>query len=252
MKTVKIISALVLVLGVLLFLGTCATTETQLHHVSGETWDYVIIGSSNGTLWTPYYQDMVEADLGVKLISHTWFQKTVSELLNNIRNDERMREDIQKAEIITIGLGYGDMSYAVTAYGAGVPKTYQRKLSEALHIFRDTYDALFTELLTLTSPTRTIIRTMDFYYPFVGSDQKDGVYDQNRRVWSKFNACIIKSARRHDIPVARVFAAFHGPKGNEDPVEKGFLSLDGYHPSEGGKQVVAEEFRNLGYGYASP
>jgi lysophospholipase L1-like esterase len=111
---------------------------------------------------------------------------------------------------------------------------------------------MLTELLSLTSPTDTIIRTMDFYYPYVVKDQERGIYDQTKRYWQEFNKCIIQVSRNHGVPVANVFEAFHGSSGNEDPGERGYLAWDGKHSSEEGMKVIAEEFRKLGYGYAAP
>ncbi len=69
MKTRKTVLVIALSVGVLLFLGTCVTTKTEapLPDVAGETWDYVILGSSIGTWWAEYYGDLIESDLGVKL-----------------------------------------------------------------------------------------------------------------------------------------------------------------------------------------
>jgi lysophospholipase L1-like esterase len=253
MKTIKIILAIALFIGVLIFLGTCATIKTPLPDVTGETWDYIILGSSIGTWWAQYYGDLVESDLGVKLIYRSYYEshQSVFGLLKNIRNDERLRGDIQKAEVITIGVGSADMFYAVTNFGAG-GQNDQTRLKEEVNTFRETYETMLTELLSLTSPTDTIIRVMDFYYPYVGRDQEKGIYNQTKRSWQRFNKCIIQAARKHGIPVAQVFQAFHGSHGNDDPAEKGYLDPDGKHSSEAGMKVIAEEFRKLGYGYASP
>ena len=175
----------------------------------------------------------------------------VSGLLENIRNDERLREDIKNAEIITIGVGCSDMFNEILLYIAHGLNDQSRP-SEELDKFRESYESMLTELLSLTSPTDTIIRTMDFYYPYVGRDQQQGIYDQTKRYWQEFNKCIIQIARNHGVPVANVFEAFHGPQGNDDPAEKGYLAWDGKHPSEEGMKVIAEEFRKLGYEYASP
>jgi lysophospholipase L1-like esterase len=255
MKTVKIVFVIVFILGVLLFFGTCVTTktETPLPDVAGETWDYVILGSSIGTWWAEYYGDLIESDLGVKLIYHDYYvsAQPVSGLLENIRNDERLREDIKKAEVITIGIGFADMYIdAIRGYTFG---SYDRQeMEQKVKAFRETYDSMLDEVLSLASPSDTIIRVMDFYYPDVGKDQEEGIYKQNKRYWLKFNKCIIKSARERNIPVANVFTAYNGLDGNEDPVEKGYIADDRLHPSEDGMDVIAEEFRKLGYGYASP
>jgi hypothetical protein len=202
MKTGKITSAFALSLGVLLFLGTCVTTETPRPDVAGEIWDYVILGSSIGTWWAGYYGDLIESDLGVKLFYRRYYRagQPVSSLLKNIRNDERLRGDIQKADVITIGIGYTDMDYLVSTYGAGgLVADDRRRLKEGLDTFRETYDSMLTELLSLTSPTDTIIRTMDFYYPYVGKDQEKGLDKQNNRHWQSLKDWDMNMLHRNPI-----------------------------------------------------
>ena len=72
------------------------------------------------------------------------------------------------------------MFYAITRFGAG-GQNDRRSVEEELDTFRETFDTMLTELLSLTSPTDTIIRTMDFYYPYVGKNQEKGIYNQNKR-----------------------------------------------------------------------
>ncbi len=254
MKITKTALCVVLAFGVLIVLTNCNTKKILRPDVSGETWDYVILGSSIGTWWAEYYGDLVESDLGVELLYHNYYvgSQTVSELLFNIRNMERLREDIQKAEVITIGVGCADMFTVIETFGADGFLKDPKRIKEKLDEFRETYDSMLTELLSLTSPTDTIIRTMDFYYPYVGIYQARGIYNQNKQYWQEFNKCIVQVSQKYGIPVAKVFEAFHGPQGNDDPVEKGYLDGWDIHSSEEGEKVIAAEFQKLGYEYASP
>jgi len=255
MKTKKIVSAIVLSLGVLLFLGTCVTTkiEPPLPDVAGETWDYVILGSSIGTWWAENYGALIEADLGVKIVYHSYYVggQPVGQLLQNVIRYEKLREDIRNAEVITIGSGVYDMYFdAISRYTSGAIN--RQEMEKKVKAFRETYGSMLDEVLSLASPSDTIIRTMDFYYPYVGKDQEKGIYNQNKRYWQKFNKSIVQAARKRGIPVATVFAAYNGLDGNDDPVDKGYIASDRLHPSEEGMKVIAEEFRKLGYEYTSP
>jgi hypothetical protein len=156
--------------------------------------------------------------------------------------------------VITIGAGFADMHVnTIMGYTLGV---YNRQeMEQKVKAFRETYNSMLDEVLTLASPSATIIRTMDFYYPFVSYDQEMGKYNQNKRYWQKFNKCIVQSARKRGIPVANVFAIYNGLDGSDDPVEKGYISSDrliAKDPSEEGMKVIAEEFHKLGYEFASP
>ena len=253
MKTRKTVLVIALGVGVLLLLGTCVTTETLLPDVAGETWDYVILGSFIGTCWAENYGALIEADLGVKIVYHSYYVggQPVGKLLQNVISKEWLREDIRTAEVITIGSGFADM-YVNAIMGYTLGAYNRQEMEQKVKAFRETYNSMLDEVLTLASPSDTIIRTMDFYYPFVGCDQEMGKYNQNKRYWQKFNKCIVQAARKRGIPVANVFAVYNGLDGNDDPVDKGYIAGDRLHPSEEGMKVIAEEFRKLGYEYASP
>jgi lysophospholipase L1-like esterase len=49
------------------------------------------------------------------------------------------------------------------------------------------------------------------------------------------------------VPYAKVYLAFNGPSGDEDPAAKGYLSFDGLHPNDTGHRVIAGKLRLLGY-----
>jgi lysophospholipase L1-like esterase len=54
-------------------------------------------------------------------------------------------------------------------------------------------------------------------------------------------------AAEFDVPVAPVFDTFNGPNHDEDPRDKGYISVDGAHPSGEGAKAIAELLRDLGY-----
>lgn len=231
---------------------TCTTTEKALPNVRGETWDYVVLGSSIGTWWTKYYLELIESDLGVKIQYHYYYvpSQPVSALLANVMNNKQLREDVRNAEIITIGVGSADMFKAIDDYSK-FSQSDRQKLEEAVEIFRETYNSMLSEVVSITSPTDTIIRIMDFYFPWVGRYKEMGVYSSVKQYWMKFNECIIQAGSQYSIPVAHVFEAFNGPLGDDDPADKDYLSLDGKHPNVKGMKLIAEEFRKLGYQRAS-
>jgi lysophospholipase L1-like esterase len=107
------------------------------------------------------------------------------------------------------------------------------------------------EVLKLTSSSDTIIQVMDYYFPFVAQYKEQGIYGSTKGYWKNFNESITQSAQTREIPAARVFQAFNGRNGEEDPVAKGYIDYDGLHPSEQGYELIAAEFRKLGYQYAS-
>jgi hypothetical protein len=209
-----------------------------------KTWDYVILGGIEGTLgWTEYYGDYIETDLGVTIVRHDymWPKQWASMLLENLRNKEELRDDIINAEVITIGIGFADMNYAAL-YST-------HPINEKLKTFRETYDAILSEILSLNNSTDTIIRVMDFYCPHLHLYTDRGIYEDKKRHWMEFNKCIAEVAEKHGIPVAQVFQAINGVHGDDDPNEKGYLASDEYeyYLSDEGNKVVAKLFRELGY-----
>ena len=207
-----------------------------------KTWDYVILGCGKGTWgWTEYYGDYIETDLGVTIVRHDyiWPGLWASMLLENLQNKEELRDDIINAEVITIGVGFFDM-YNATLYSPHL-------INEKLKTFRETYDAILSEILSLNNSTDTIIRVMDFYCPYVQYHKELGIYEDTKRYWMEFNKCIVEVAEKHSIPVAQVFQAMNGVHGDDDPNEKGYLASDGQYLSDEGYQVVAKLVRELGY-----
>jgi lysophospholipase L1-like esterase len=62
---------------------------------------------------------------------------------------------------------------------------------------------------------------------------------------------VIEVAEYYHIPVARVYDAFMGEDGSEDPQDRGLIH-DGRHTSPEGAALMAELFRDLGYEYVKP
>jgi lysophospholipase L1-like esterase len=159
---------------------------------------------------------------------------------------EELRDDIINAEVITIGIGFADMRDVIQLYGAGGSNQPQR-INEKLKTFREDYDAILSEILSLNNSTETLICVMDFYCPYVRSHKDSGIYEDTKRYWMEFNKCIAEVAGKHGIPVVQVFQAMNGVQGDDDPNVQGYLASDGFHLSDEGYKVVAKLFRELGY-----
>lgn len=213
-----------------------------------EVWDYVVLGSSIGTYgWPDYYGEYIENDFGVvvKLYNYSASYQSASKLLKNLRTRETLRDDILNAEVITIGVGFRDMQQTILIYGTS-GRDEPRQIKEGLKTFRNDYDAMLKEVLSLCS-TNTMIRVMDFFCPYVQKHKELGVYEGTKRDWMKFNKIIHQVAKDHDVPVAHVFEVMNGVHGDEDPNEKGYLANDKKHLNDEGYKVVAKLFRELGY-----
>lgn len=217
-------------------------------------WTYVALGDSwtgsvCGTSYVAYYAGHIESDLGVKVrvLSKAKINLTSEELLSALRSDQYLRNDMSKAKVVTFLIG-GNNAYFVL--NPGIPD-----IQKAFAAWRETYDAVIDEILSLRSTSDTIIRAIDYPNPWVCLLKKQGIFDQVKPNCDAWSEQIVEAASEHNIPVARAYLAWNGPNGDEDPAAKGYICGDPYqlpavgnvHPNEAGNRVIAEVLRKLGY-----
>jgi lysophospholipase L1-like esterase len=111
-------------------------------------------------------------------------------------------------------------------------------------------DGIIAEIVALRSPSEALIRMQDTWQLKVRETQESGNFEILNGYWRKANAHVMEVATSYDIPVARVYDAFMGDDGMQDPRDQGLLRPDGIHPNPEGSTLVAELFRELGYEYA--
>jgi lysophospholipase L1-like esterase len=219
-------------------------------------WDYVALGDSTVVVGGGYaapYAAHIEADLDVKirLSNRGVLGMKSGELLDQLRNNQELRDAISEAEIATLVIGFNDLGWPLidpdgrgNCGGADTADC----IRDALESFRVNYDAIIAELFTLCS-SKTIIRTMTYPY---GSLEHWGFDEDLRPFFEPLNDYIVQAASENNIPVALVHLAFNGPNGDEDPADKGYLASDGLHISEVGAAVIADLHQELGYEYTCP
>jgi lysophospholipase L1-like esterase len=66
------------------------------------------------------------------------------------------------------------------------------------------------------------------------------------------NVYILNTATAQNIGCARVYLAFNGPLGTDDPWDKGLLAFDRFHPNDAGHALIAHLLRELGYQSTAP
>ena len=218
-------------------------------------WTYVALGDSwtlspCGTSYVTYYAGHIESDLGVKVRPLNEGKNMLSsdELLSALRSDQGLRNGISGAKVVTFMIG-GNTAIG-TVVNPGVTD-----IPKALAPWRETFDAVIDEILSLRSTSDAIIRAIDYPNPWVSFLKKQGIFDQIKPNFAGFVEQIVEAASEHNIPVARVDLAWNGPDDDEDPAAKGYtcgdLSLPpaqgAVHPNEAGNRVIAEALRKLGY-----
>lgn len=225
---------------------------------SSEGWQYTALGDSLavGVLDTQggyvvRYRSFLQSDANREVMLTNLGQNgwQSSDLLNAVRNDTTFRNALSSADVVTFDIGGNDLLHALNLFrqGACGGADNQDCMRSAVANFIPNWDATVQEILTLRDKNRTIIRTMNVYNPFVGELMVTGTFPIVKGYLDQVDAHIASSAAANGIPMVRVYEAFNGPNGDEDPVMKGYISVDGIHPNDAGHKVIADLFRGLGY-----
>lgn len=97
---------------------------------------------------------------------------------------------------------------------------------------------------------------MDIYNPYVRTDKASDTWQNDgglndfqvfRSYVEEVNNHIATTSDTRNVPYAKVYLAFNGTLGDEDPGSKGYLTFDGLHPNDTGHRIIAGELRQLGY-----
>jgi lysophospholipase L1-like esterase len=221
---------------------------------SPSCWTYVALGDSwtgnicGGKSYVDYYADYIKSDLGVKVrVLNKWkADLTTDELLSALRGDQGLRNEISEAKVVTFLIGGNSVEGIVVNPGV-------TDIRKALAPWREIYDAVIDEILSLRSTSDTIIRAITEANPWVSYLKKQGILDQVKPNLAGYVEQTVEAASQHNIPVARVDLAWNGPNLDEDPAAKGYTCGDvselmsSVHPNEAGNRVIADVLRKLGY-----
>lgn len=218
-------------------------------------WTYVALGDSLAAGMTAdrgyvlRYADNARRDTGVAINVNNlgvsgW---TSSDLLNAIRNDTAFRNAISSANVVTWNVGGNDLLGAYRLLLDGECGDDVDCFRLAVENFKSNWDAIVTEILALRSTDDTILRTMDVYNPFVAEQKLLGVLDETKPFLDEVDAHIRASAQQHGIPCARVYEAFNGASGEEDPLAAGLIATDLLHANDAGHTLMADQLSALGY-----
>ncbi|HWR34455.1 MAG TPA: SGNH/GDSL hydrolase family protein [Clostridia bacterium] len=224
---------------------------------TGAAWKYVALGDSLAAGFTASqgyvqrYSQYVQADTGasvtVRNMGVPGWQS--GDLLNALRNDADFRAAVFSADIVTWDIGGNDLlsSYKLYLRGNCGGSDNQDCFRSAVANFRINWNGIISELLALSRPGKTILRTMDIYNPFVAEQMVLGNLGQTKPYLDAVNVHIESSAQQNGIRCAKVYLAFNGAQGLDDPVSKGLISIDGFHASDAGHKLMADLLRGFGY-----
>jgi lysophospholipase L1-like esterase len=219
--------------------------------------NYAALGDSLAAGYTslegyvPRYARHVQADTGIQVNANDLGQPgwTSSDLLNGLRTDAQLRNAVSAAEVVTWDIGGNDLKVAYQSYLANNcgGSDNQDCLRNAVATFKTNWDAIISEILLLRDPNKTILRTMDVYNPFVAEQQALGNFGTVKPYLDDVDAYIQSSSQLKGIPCAKVYLAFNGPAGTDDPILKGLIAIDGFHANDIGHDRIATLLRGLAY-----
>ncbi|HLL16961.1 MAG TPA: GDSL-type esterase/lipase family protein [Pyrinomonadaceae bacterium] len=236
----------------LLLAARTANAQTQ------EVWQYTALGDSlaaglNDSQggYAARFRNYVQADTGksVTLNNRGVSGWTSADLLRALRTDETLRAQIANSQIVTWNIGANDFQDAARRYQSGAcgGTDNQDCLRASVANFKINWNAITAQILSLRSPSNTIIRTMDYYNPGVDLARLFGVLPIIKPYLDDASRFIILNSLSNRILPARVYQAFNGVTGEIDAGRRGYLSSDGIHPNDTGHDIIAAEFRALGY-----
>jgi lysophospholipase L1-like esterase len=247
--------------------GVLLVTQLAAPRAQAQTAIYTALGDSIGfglfapigDGYVPSYERLIEADSGsnvtaINLSVPGW---TSTDLLGAIRGNLLFRISVATSTIVTVNIGGNDLLGARSSYKnrtcGGADN--QDCLRAGVVVFRNNFNAIISQVLSLRSTNNTIIRTMDIYNPFVNEDRAQDTWPNDQgndfQVFKPYldaiNNQIAATANARTIPYARVYQAFNGPDGDIDAGDRGFIAFDGLHPNGAGHRLIADLLRDLGY-----
>ena len=206
------------------------------------------------------YAAMLEADFGVdvEVRPHTVGGQRTDDFLEQLRTDDRLREDLAEADVVTLLIPNDEWAEPFqTAAGAGGRDPsdcggddHQQCLRDVIDSYKQQVDQIFDELTAIADPAETLIRVQDFY-EFGTNELTQEAFDVSYPYWREGQEYVEQVAGQHGIPVAQVFDDFMGTDGLYiDLVADGLVGPDGLHPTAEGAGRMATLVHDLGYDLA--
>jgi lysophospholipase L1-like esterase len=225
---------------------------------SNSNWQYTALGDSLavGVLdsqggYARRYRAYAAADTGatVTLIDLGVNGAHSGDLLNSLRNDAGVRTAVMASQVVTWDIGGDDLLHAMKLFADGACGGADDLdcIRSAAASFIPNWDAIVQQILTLRNKNQTIVRTMNLYNPLVAPLMQQGKFATVEPFLDEVNQHIASSARANGIPMADIHLVFNGPNGDQDPVAKGLITIDGIHPNDNGHKAIADALRALGY-----
>ena len=227
------------------------------------TWFLVALGDSTPTgygldselSYVYIYASYLERDLNVDVVVHNWATnniRTVSDWVHDVQNNEALRRDLHKANVVTLWMGWHNVIPCIMKKGGSGPIFLERpdtlRLKRAIYPMREAFDLLLGEISSLTI-NEALILIADVGVPplFVKKWKELGTfnlwYKQAYEVWRRY---IVEAARRHAAHVAPTHKLVNDPR-KDDLLPDKYIQSDGLHFNEFGHKLIADAHIKIGY-----
>jgi lysophospholipase L1-like esterase len=206
------------------------------------------------------YTGYLTADTGKQVTSSNLGRPgwTSELLLNALRTNGEFQDAVRRAQVVTWDIGGNDLRDARLRYRSGGcgGSDNQDCLRTTTARFKQHWDAILAEILVLSRPTQTALRTMDIYNPYVEEDRRTDSWEGDggkndfvvfRGYLDDVNAYIAATSAARGILMAPVYRSFNGPDGTQDPGASGLIAFDRLHPNDAGHARIATLLRELRY-----
>ncbi len=249
-----------LIVVAFLFVVASCSGEGSTLQIEDEPLVYLPMGNSLTFDVVDYYSAMLEEDFGVEVEvrDHTVPAQNASNLLFQLQNNVRLRDDLAEADVITLLIPNNEWRLPIQTVTGNLGldpadcegDDGEQCLREMIDDYKTQVDAVFEELTTMVDPSEVLIRGQDFYMFPTNGVYTEETFEMVYPYWVEAQDYVEEVAGQYGIPVAQVCDDFMGPDGTENPEESGLIVSDGTHPSLDGAQRIANLIHDLGYSLA--
>lgn len=174
---------------------------------------------------------------------------TSARVVTDLRDDPGVRAAVAKADIVVISVGSNDVDpFGIFPKGTCAPGQAKTSCLKAYapELTRN-YDALFTELESITRSHPVAVRVTSVDNPFIGMpDAPTPTFGRTffAQVAEAETDAIFAVARDHGARGVDYLHVFGGPRGLDDPAK--YLADDHAHPGDLGIQTIADLLTEMG------
>ena len=205
-------------------------------------------GDPTGLGWDGRYARLLreKLDRRVELTNLAVEGKTSEQLRSEVRDDPTTRTELEKADVVLLGIGGADLNAGDDALAAGscraeacyapVLRSFARNFDRTVAAIREVQGSKETVLRSITQPNG-LTGAEDVIPPFLKRiSTRIGRYQARTA-----NRSICQVMARYHGRCIDVLKAFNGPEGTEDAYRKGLMNHDDCcYPSAKGQQLMAE------------